>query len=50
MIDVLRDPDRVCALDEGLAIAWIAYEAECKRRGREPNRQMFAGWAKRVGA
>jgi hypothetical protein len=40
----------VMPLAEGLAVAWRAYAAECAQQGREPNRQMFAGWAKRVGA
>lgn len=46
----VRDPDRQCSLDEGLAIAWLGYEHECAKQGRKPNRAMFAGWAKRVGA
>jgi hypothetical protein len=37
-------------ISEGLGIAWLGYESECAKQGRKPNRAMFAGWAKRVGA
>ena len=40
----------VLSLEEGLKVAWVAYALECREQGREPNRQMFSGWAKRVGA
>jgi hypothetical protein len=39
----------VMPVDEGLAVAWRAYVAECQMQGREPNRPMFAGWARSVG-
>ena len=40
---------RVVPVEQGLIIAWREYASQCKAEGREPNRQMFAGWAKRVG-
>jgi hypothetical protein len=40
----------VMPVAEGLAVAWRAYVAECQMQGREPNRPMFAGWARSVGA
>lgn len=38
------------SVEEGLVFAWRGYVEECRSQGREPNRAMFAGWAKRVGA
>jgi hypothetical protein len=40
----------VMPIDQGLAVAWRAYVAECQMQGREPNRQVFVGWARSVGA
>jgi len=39
----------VIPVKDGLRVAWDAYVAECGRQGREPNRVMFAGWARRIG-
>lgn len=35
---------------EGYRIAWAAYEAECIEQGRQPNREVFASWARLAGA
>jgi hypothetical protein len=39
----------VMPVDQGLAVAWRAYAEECNKQGRQPNRPMFAGWARSVG-
>ncbi len=33
----------------GYKIAWEAYEQECGRQGKEPNRTLFTGWIGRIG-
>lgn len=40
----------IIPISQGLGVAWLSYESECNSQGRKPNRAMFAGWAKRVGA
>lgn len=40
----------IMPVEEGLKVAWDAYNAECVRQGREPNKPMFTGWARKVGA
>ena len=40
----------VIPVEEGLRVAWDAYEQECRQHGREPNKPMFNGWARKVGA
>lgn len=40
----------IITISQGLRVAWTAYVAECESQGRKPNRPMFSGWAKRVGA
>lgn len=35
---------------EGLKVAWDAYNAECVRQGREPNKPIFNSWARKVAS
>lgn len=35
---------------EGYRVAWAAYVDEVTKQGREPNREVFASWAKLAGA
>lgn len=42
--------DTVVPVAKGLGVAWSAYASECESQGRQPNRAMFAAWAKKVGA
>ena len=39
----------VIPVEEGLRVAWDAYVDECCKQGKQPNKPMFAGWARRVG-
>ena len=40
----------IMPVEEGLRVAWDAYVDECQKQGKQPNKPMFAGWARRVGA
>lgn len=39
----LEDAD-VCTFARGIQVAWAAYQDECERLGREPNRGRFEHW------
>ena len=36
--------DQIPEFKDGVAIAWEAYQDECKRVGKEPNRSYFEQW------
>lgn len=54
-LDVLEGPpglpsaNRTIPFREGLKVARASYEAECERRGVEPNDQVFMGLTRAIG-